>query len=144
MCRSGQQPRQLGLAGHPARAQVTAIDRSPLREDLMHHPRLRFVQADAFKYVPEEPVDWLLSDVIAFPARSLELLETWLSRRWCRQFCVTIKFRGQEEYSRLEQCKSLLDSLGTEYCLHRLTHNRNEVTAYGYAAGAAPSGLELC
>lgn len=125
-------------------ARVTAIDRSPLREDLMHHERLRFISGDAFKYLPEEPVDWLLSDVIAFPERALALLQRWLGGGWCRQFCVTIKFRGQDEYPRLEEFKFLLSSLQAEYCLRRLTHNRNEVTAYGYAAGVAPNVPGLC
>lgn len=114
-------------------AQVTAVDRSPLREDLMHHPRLHFVRGDAFKYLPEAPVDWLLCDVIAFPRRSSELLATWLRHRWCRQFCVTIKFRGQDEYGCLAESKRMLDAAGAEYVLRRLSSNRNEVTAYGFA-----------
>jgi 23S rRNA (cytidine2498-2'-O)-methyltransferase len=67
-------------------ARVTAVDRSPLRNDLMANPRLTFVRGDAFRYEPPEPVDWLLCDVIAYPERSFELLETWLARRWCRWF----------------------------------------------------------
>ena len=127
-------------------ASVTAIDRSPLRDDLMENPRLTFLRQDAFKWLPEEPVDWLLSDVVAFPARVIELLDTWLRRRLCRRFCVTIKFRGAEDYPRLEDVKRLLFSHGAEFCLRRLTSNRNEVTAYGYAAGTeAPSdSVTLC
>ncbi|MGC3968686.1 MAG: SAM-dependent methyltransferase [Pirellulales bacterium] len=53
---------------------VTAVDRSALRDDLMADRRLTFVRGDAFTYWPEEPVDWLLSDVIAFPDRICELL----------------------------------------------------------------------
>lgn len=114
-------------------ATVTAVDRSPLREDLMHNGRLQFVRGDAFKHVPETPVDWLLCDVIAFPQRSIELLATWLSNRWCRQFCVTIKFRGRDDYGRLAESKQMLDAAGAEYCLRRLSSNGNEVTAYGFA-----------
>lgn len=117
-------------------AQVTAVDRSPLRADLMHNARLHFVRGDVFKYVPEAAVDWLLCDVIAFPRRSLELLATWLRNRWCRQFCVTIKFRGQDDYGRLAECKQILDAAGAEYWLRRLSSNRNEVTAYGFAEAA--------
>ncbi len=87
-------------------AAVTAIDRSPLREDLMRHPRLHFVRGDAFKYVSRCARRLVLCDVIAFPQRSIELLATWLRQRWCRQFCVTIKFRGQDDYGRLTECKN--------------------------------------
>ena len=112
-------------------ARVTAVDRSPLRDDLMAHPRLTFVRGDAFCYEPPEPVDWLLCDVIAFPERSYELLETWLAKRWCRQFCVTIKFKGQDEYPKLEGFKAGLARTGADFCLRRLCANKNEVTAFG-------------
>jgi 23S rRNA (cytidine2498-2'-O)-methyltransferase len=112
-------------------AMVTAVDRSPLRGDVMGHPRLTFIRGDAFKFLPAAPVDWLLSDVIAFPDRIIELLDAWLSRRLCRRFCVTIKFRGRDEYTKLSGVKALLVRQNVDYCLRRLTHNRNEVTAYG-------------
>jgi len=79
-------------------ARVVAIDRSPLRSDLMANPALTFLRGDAFAYTPPETVDWLLCDVIAFPQRIIELLQTWVAGRWCRRFCVTIKFRGTAEY----------------------------------------------
>jgi 23S rRNA (cytidine2498-2'-O)-methyltransferase len=116
-------------------AQVTAIDRAPLRSDLMEHPELTFVRGDAFQYVPPAPMDWLMSDIIAFPDRILRLLDDWLSGGWCRRFCATIKFRGAGEYSILKDFRSLLDQRSADYVLRRLTHNRNEVTAYGVARG---------
>jgi len=147
-------------------ALVTALDRSPLRDDLMRHPRVRFVKGDAFAFEPIDvfgsatasadhvlasataspptamtaQVDWLLSDIIAFPSRIYELLETWLSRRWCRQFCVTIKFRGADDYAILADFKRLLAKHCDEYLLRRLHSNKNEVTAIGrmQAVGGGP------
>lgn len=115
-------------------ARVVAVDRSPLRDDVMRHPALWFVQGDAFRYEPPAPVDWLLSDVIAFPERLIELLRQWLARRWCRWFCVTIKFRGADEYPRLEPLKAALAAGAAEFELRRLTSNKNEVTALGRCA----------
>lgn len=114
-------------------AEVLAVDRSPLREDLMRHKRLEFVRGDAFRFVPPRPVDWLLCDVIAVPTRSIQLLQTWLTQGWCRNFIVTIKFRGQDEYDRLEPLKIWLASSNQDFCLRRLTGNKNEVTAFGGA-----------
>jgi 23S rRNA (cytidine2498-2'-O)-methyltransferase len=102
----------------------------------MEHPRLTFSRGDAFRYEPREPVDWLLCDVIAFPTRSFELLETWLARRWCRWFCVTIKFKGADDYPMLEDFKARLASSAAEFRLRRLTNNKNEVTAFGRAPDA--------
>jgi 23S rRNA (cytidine2498-2'-O)-methyltransferase len=97
----------------------------------MKHPSLEFVRGDAFRFVPPVPVDWLLCDVIAFPERVFELLKRWLTERWCRQFCVTIKFRGSEDYAKLEPIKSWLAASGADFQLRRLTNNKNEVTATG-------------
>lgn len=114
-----------------AGAAVVAVDRSELRKDLMQHERLRFVKGDAFAFESEQTVDWLLSDVIAFPDRIYELLERWLVRRRCRNFCVTVKFRGEEDYGVLDKFKALLSDRATEFYLRRLGENKNEVTAFG-------------
>ena len=83
-------------------AEVTAVDRSPLREDLMRNPRLKFHQVDAFKFRPAAPVDWLLCDVIAAPQRSIDLVFEWVRERRTRRFVVTIKFKGHDEYAVLD------------------------------------------
>ncbi|HQU46336.1 MAG TPA: SAM-dependent methyltransferase, partial [Pirellulales bacterium] len=112
-------------------AHVVAVDRSPLRADLMRHDHLTFLQGDAFRYQPAEPVDWLLCDVVAFPSRILELVQRWLARGWCRHFCVTIKFRGQGDYAKIEPLKASLSAGGHDFYLRRLTANKNEVTLFG-------------
>ncbi len=110
---------------------VTAIDRSPLRDDLMANGRLTFLKTDAFEYFPAEPVDWLLSDIIAFPDRICELLARWLGERRCRAFCVTVKFRGRDDDAELERVKDVLRGSGYRFGLRRLTANKNEACAYG-------------
>lgn len=118
-------------------ARVIAIDRSPLRSDLMRHAQLTFVRGDAFRYRPPAPVDWLLCDVIAFPNKTIELLQQWLVEGWCRRFCLTIKFRGQTEYDKLEPLKAWLAAAGHDFHLRRLTANKNEVMVFGTAASCA-------
>jgi 23S rRNA (cytidine2498-2'-O)-methyltransferase len=114
-------------------AQVTAVDRSPLRDDLMNHPRMQFIRGDAFAFRPQQPVDWLLCDVIAAPRRSSDLLLEWLRHRWARRFVVTIKFKGREDYAELERLKAELPKLASEWYLLRLCANKNEVCAFGAA-----------
>ena len=119
-------------------ARVTAIDRSPLREDLMTNPNLDFVQGDAFAYEPPRPVDWLLCDVIAAPDRSMDLALDWVRRGWARRFVVTIKFKGREEYDRLQRLKQEMSELCPHYRLTRLCANKNEVCVFG-STETAPS-----
>jgi 23S rRNA (cytidine2498-2'-O)-methyltransferase len=115
-------------------ASVTAIDRSPLRDDLMRNPRLTFLQADAFKYKPPTPVDWLICDIIAAPQRSIDLLLEWLRERRMRRFIVTLKFKGTDEYHLMDQLKREAPSLCADFRLTRLCANKNEVCAFGLSA----------
>lgn len=115
-------------------ARVTAVDRSPLRDDLMRHPRLHFHQGDAFKFRPESPVDWLLCDIIAAPQRSIDLLLDWLGAGLMRRFLVTIKFKGGDEYGLLDTLKTRAPELCVDFRLTRLCANKNEVSAFGRVA----------
>jgi 23S rRNA (cytidine2498-2'-O)-methyltransferase len=118
-------------------AQVLALDRSPLRDDLMAQPRLHFCTGNAFTYVPaaaDEPT-WLLCDVIAFPERSLQLLRTWLEKKHCDFFVVTLKFRGPVEHALLQDCAQLLKRHCDDFMLRCLENNKNEVTALGRRRG---------
>ena len=112
-------------------ASVIAIDRSELREDLMRNPRLHFQVADAFKYKPPQTVDWLVCDVIAAPQRSIDLLLEWLREKRMRNFIVTIKFKGHDEYPLLDILKREAPPLCAEFHLTRLCANKNEVCAFG-------------
>ncbi|MEN9573166.1 MAG: hypothetical protein RL514_1021 [Verrucomicrobiota bacterium] len=112
-------------------ARAIAVDRSPLREDLMANPRLTFHQGDAFKFTPDAPVDWLLCDVIAAPERSVELVLDWVRQRRCRRFVVTIKFKGHGDYVQLEPLKQALPPLCEGFFLTRLCANKNEACVAG-------------
>ena len=115
-------------------ARVIAVDRSPLREDLMANARLTFHQGDAFKFSPPAPVDWLLCDVIAAPERSVALVLDWVRERRCRRFIVTIKFKGHGDYLQLDPLKQALAPLCDEFFLTRLCANKNEACVFGTVA----------
>jgi len=115
-------------------ASVVSVDRSPVRDDLLRHPRLRFHQGDAFKYQPDSPVDWLLCDVIAAPERSIQLVLDWVRAGWCRHFVVTIKFKGHDQYRLLDPLKRELPLLTADYGLARLCANKNEACVFGSVA----------
>jgi 23S rRNA (cytidine2498-2'-O)-methyltransferase len=114
-------------------ARVTAIDRSPLRNDLMRHRQVEFQAGDAFRFKPDAPVDWLLCDVIAAPERTAELLADWLQRRWCRRFIVTLKLKDASTAAVLEIVKHNLPPLCQDMFLTRLCANKKEVCAFGTA-----------
>ncbi len=113
-------------------ARVLAVDRSPLREDLMRHRSVEFVAHDAFTFKPPRPVDWLLCDVIAEPERSAELLTEWLRNRWTNAFVVTLKLKDSpESVEMLDRVAARLRDLVSELRISRLCANKKEVCAFG-------------
>lgn len=114
-------------------ARVQAVDRSPLRHDLMAAPNLQFHPGDAFRFTPQRPVDWLLCDVIAAAERTAELLLNWLRHSWCRRFVVTLKMQQTTTRDVLPLLKRELPNLTTEFYLQHLNANKNEVCAFGAA-----------
>lgn len=127
----GSSPGGWAYVAVKAGANVIAVDRSELSPELMRDSRVQFVRGDAFKFRPEIACDWLLSDLIAFPERIIELLDRWLCERHCRKFVVTVKFRGSADYDKLQTLKRLLENRTVDFELRRLDNNKNEVTAFG-------------
>lgn len=99
-------------------------------EALDRQARLSQLRGDGFRYEPEDPpVDWLLSDLIAYPRRGLELLGRWAASRWFRRAVFHLKFKGREDYTPAAEAVQVLRKAG--YPLARakhLYHDRNEVT----------------
>ena len=114
-------------------ARVISVDRTELREDLMRNPAVTFHRGDAFSFEPPGRVDWLVCDVIAAPDRSIGLVIDWVRKGWARWFVVTIKFKGVEEYAKLDRLKAELVPLCSEFRLARLCANKNEVCVMGRA-----------
>lgn len=114
-------------------ASVTAVDRAPLRDDLMANPRLTFHRGDAFGFTPAAPVDWLVCDVIAAPERSAELTLNWLRRGWARHFIVTLKLKGDGDQAALDLLRRELPALAGEWFLTHLCANRHEACVFGSA-----------
>ncbi len=116
---------------------TTAIDRSPLDDRLMRDRNVTFVKGDAFTWLPKDPVSWLICDVITTPDRTLAILDTWLSKRLCCFFCVTVKFKGTPDFDNLTKIRALLREKTRWYDGKQLTNNKNELTVVGEIAPRA-------
>ena len=112
-------------------AKVIALDRSPLRVDLMDGPMVDCIQGDAFKYKVQQKIDWAVSDIISTPERVMELLDYWVLNNNCQHFIFTIKFQGDENYNILSQFKELAGKSNFKIILKRLNANKNEATIMG-------------
>jgi 23S rRNA (cytidine2498-2'-O)-methyltransferase len=113
------------------RAQVVAVDRAPLAPPLARDPGVATVIGNAFTFMPATPVDWMVSDVVCEPARSLALAERWVASGLCRNLIVTVKFKGQAGYGVLADAAERLTAAGARSVrVKQLAHNKNEVTVF--------------
>ncbi len=78
-------------------AQVTAVDKAPLDPAVAAMPGVTWRGESAFGLAPE-PVDWLFSDVICYPARLLALVHRWIAAGAARNLVCTIKFQGATDH----------------------------------------------
>ena len=113
-------------------AQVIAVDKAPLDPAVAGMPGVTQAIDSAFALEPRA-VDWLVCDVIAYPARTLALLERWLP--FARRVVCTVKFQGETDHDTADRIAALP---GVQ--LVHLFHNKHELTVLKGQV-MAPSGM---
>ena len=105
-------------------ARVTAVDRAPLEPAIAAMPGVSVRQESAFGIDPaQEPeIDWLFSDVIAYPSRLLTLVQTWIASGRTRRIVCTLKFQGATDHAAAEAFAAIPGAR----TLH-LFHNKHEL-----------------
>lgn len=101
-------------------AQVTAIDKAPLDPRVAAMAGVSFRAESAFGLAPE-PVDWLLSDVAAYPDRLLPLVQRWTAT--ARNIVCTIKLQGDTDHDAADAFAAIPGG----QVMH-LFHNKHELT----------------
>jgi 23S rRNA C2498 (ribose-2'-O)-methylase RlmM len=119
-------------------ARVTAVDRSELdvrlTRTLKGSGNLVSVIGDALKWVPTEPVDWLVCDVITTPENTARMVRRWIDGGFCRNFCVTFKFKGDVNLASIIELIGYLKDKVNWIDGKQLTNNKNELTLVGGVA----------
>jgi 23S rRNA C2498 (ribose-2'-O)-methylase RlmM len=112
----------------------------------MNDDMVEFVKGDAFAFDPaatttsntrpsttDEGVapehTWMVSDVIAYPERVIELLERWCGGHWARYLIVTMKFQGDKPaLDDLDHAIGVVERHGYHCRAKHFFNNKNEVT----------------
>jgi 23S rRNA (cytidine2498-2'-O)-methyltransferase len=104
---------------------VTAIDKAPLDPRIAAMPGVDWRGESAFALEPESigPVDWLFSDIVAYPARLLRLVERWRASGLAKNFVCTVKFQGETDHEGV----AAFAAIPGAQLLH-LHHNKHELT----------------
>jgi 23S rRNA (cytidine2498-2'-O)-methyltransferase len=103
-------------------AHVTAVDKAPLAPTVAAMPGVSERLESAFALAPE-PVDWLCSDIIAYPDRLLALVRRWIAAKAARHIVCTIKFQGATDHDAADAFAAIPG--GT---VMHLFHNKHELT----------------
>ena len=104
---------------------IIAIDRSPLRPDLMAKKNIEFIKHDAVTLKPEDigKIDWLCSDVICYPPRLYDWVIKWIDSGLCEKFICTIKMQGEPDNETVKKFAAIPNSK-----IVHLTANKHELT----------------
>jgi 23S rRNA (cytidine2498-2'-O)-methyltransferase len=105
-------------------ARVIAVDKAPLDPAVAALPGVTWRDGSAFALDPM-PCDWLFCDVIAYPARLLELVHRWIAAGVVARIVCTLKFQGATDHAAAEAFSAIPG--GT---LKHLFHNKHELTFF--------------
>ncbi len=108
-----------------------AIDNGPLKGGAKDNNHIIHLKSDAFKYVPEQKIDWLFCDMVEEPHRIIEIIEQWFTQRRCRAFVINFKFGHVNPITLIDEIEKNSIINKTEYTLIHLYHDRDELTITG-------------
>jgi 23S rRNA (cytidine2498-2'-O)-methyltransferase len=113
-------------------ATVTAIDKAPLTPAIAAMPNVTSRQESAFALDPtqEQPVDWLVCDVIAYPERLLTLVRNWIASGKAKNIICTLKFQAATDHESAEAFAAIEGGQ-----VSHLFHNKHELTFTYMKAG---------
>ncbi|MCB1653212.1 MAG: 23S rRNA (cytidine(2498)-2'-O)-methyltransferase RlmM [Pseudomonadales bacterium] len=115
---------------------VTAVDNGPMDKALMDSGLVDHQRADGYVFEPRKPVDWMVCDIVARPARTAWLIEQWLGHGWCREAIVNLKLPMKTRYAEVQQIlarlEDFIDDAGVRVSIgcKQLYHDREEVTCH--------------
>jgi 23S rRNA (cytidine2498-2'-O)-methyltransferase len=112
-------------------AEVHAVDRAPLDKRLMADPHIHWHEADAFRWMPDQAVAWMVSDVIAYPQRVPELLAAWCPQPWARRLVVQMKFKGSPDFALIDQAIATARQAGWWMRAKHFFNDKHEITLMG-------------
>jgi len=106
-------------------ARVIAVDKAPLEPAVAAMPGVEWRGESAFALAPADigAVDWLFSDVIAYPERLLRLVQSWHTSGLARHFVCTLKFQGATDHD----AATAFAAIPGARVVH-LHHNKHELT----------------
>lgn len=111
--------------------QVTAVDNGPLQRQLLGSGRVEHLHADGFRWRPEQPLDWMVCDMVEQPRRVAARMAEWFREGWCRQAVFNLKLPMKKRWLETRLCLDLFSAgAGRPLAIRarQLYHDREEIT----------------
>ncbi len=122
-------------------ATVIAVDALELAlpDEKKFSERVTHRKDNGLKYHPEQPVDWLVCDMIVASHETLKVLNYWLEKRWMTHFVVNLKLPKSAPWAAIKDALALLGRHAWPVMKARhLFHDRHEITLFGTKAPEPP------
>ncbi|MDQ3056313.1 MAG: 23S rRNA (cytidine(2498)-2'-O)-methyltransferase RlmM [Pseudomonadota bacterium] len=116
---------------------VTAIDNGPLRDHVMQTGLVEHLRVDGFTWQPQQPLDWMVCDMVEQPRRVAERMATWFREGWCRHAVFNLKLPMKKRWDETQRClDDLLQQSGRAIHIRarQLYHDREEITVLATTA----------
>ncbi len=110
---------------------VLSIDNGPLRQHVLDTGLVEHLRADGFHWHPEQPLDWMVCDMVEQPRRVAERMATWFREGWCRHAIFNLKLPMKKRWDETRLCLDLFqDQAGKPLVVRakQLYHDREEIT----------------
>lgn len=118
---------------------VTAIDNGPLAESALATGLIRHLRADGFTWQPQQPVDWMVCDMVEQPSRVAARMAEWFTQGWCRRAIFNLKLPMKKRYAEVlanlgdfhARCEAAGVPVHTR--ARQLYHDREEITVLAWS-----------
>lgn len=112
---------------------VASIDNGPLRQHVLDTGLVEHLRADGFHWQPEQPLDWMVCDMVEQPRKVAERMATWLREGWCRHAIFNLKLPMKKRWDETALCLELFARQAGKPLTIRakqLYHDREEITVF--------------
>lgn len=112
---------------------VTSIDNGPLRQHVLDTGLVEHLRADGFRWQPEDPLHWMVCDMVEQPRKVAERMATWLREGWCKHAIFNLKLPMKKRWEETQLCLDLFAEQADKPMLIRakqLYHDREEITVF--------------
>lgn len=122
---------------------VQAVDNGPLKGGVLGHPSLTHLRTDGFRFRPQQPVDWLVCDMVEQPRRVAELMLEWLLHDHARSAVFNLKLPMKKRLEEVRACLHLIKNgleeggIRPRILARQLYHDREEITVMVRKEGKA-------